>query len=91
MAKLAEFYGIIIQMHWEGSSPHHRPHFHARYSGHKAVYAIDQGKIEKIRGSLPRNKHRQVMEWAMEHRIELIVAWDLLQEGESPDRIDPLE
>ena len=91
MAKLAEFYGIIIQMFSELGSRHHRPHFHARYSGHKAVYAIDQGKIEKIRGLLPRNKHRQVMEWAEEHRIELLVAWDLLQEGESPDRIEPLE
>lgn len=91
MAKLAEFYGIIIRMFSEVGSPHHRPHFHARYSGDKAVYAIEQDEIEKIEGSLPRNKHRQVMKWAEEHRIELLAAWTLLQKGELPDSIEPLE
>lgn len=91
MAKLAEFYGIVIRMFSEVGSPHHRVHFHASYSGHKAVYAIAQGTIEKIEGSLPRNKHRQVMKWATDHRIELEVAWELLQKGISPDPIAPLK
>lgn len=91
MAKLAKFDGIIIRMFSEpvSGSRHHRPHFHARYSGNEAVYTIDQ--IEQLVGSLPINRHRQVMEWAEEHRIELEPAWDLLQKGERPDPIGPLE
>lgn len=93
MARLAKFYGITIQMFSEpiSSSQHHRPHFHAIYPGHKAVYAIDQGEVELIRGSLPGNRHRRVMEWAADHRTELLVDWELLQKGEPPDPIGPLE
>ena len=91
MPKLSEFSGIVIRMLSEVGSPHNLPHFHARYSGQDAVYAIDQEEIKNIVGSLPGNKHRLVMEWAEEHRRELLVDWNLLQSGEHPQPIEPLE
>ena len=54
MAKLAEFYGIIIRMRSELGEPHHWPHFHAGYADYEAVYAVIDGEVEKIAGSLPR-------------------------------------
>lgn len=91
MPKLAEFYGITIRMFSEVGSPHHRPHFHASYSGDEAVYAVDSGDIEVIGGSLPRNKHRQVMNWAEDHVEDLEAAWEQLQQGVVPDPIEPPE
>ena len=91
MAKLAEFYGIIIRMRSELGESHHWPHFHARYADYEAVYAVIDGEIEKIAGSLPRRQHRRVMKWAQMNVAGIMNAWNRLQRGEQPDPIDPLE
>ena len=49
MPRISFFYGIAIYIHWE-EGRHGRPHFHARYSGHKASVGLDG---EVIAGSLP--------------------------------------
>ena len=72
----------------EAGGPHHRPHFHAYYQDHAAVFAVDT--IECLGGSLPKTQQRLVEAWAEIHRDELLHDWALLQSGKSPLKIDPL-
>ena len=88
MPELARFFGIIIRMYVEPGAPHHRPHFHAYYQNHAAVYAIEP--IEKISGRLPRRQQRLVEAWAELHQGELLANWERLQQGLPPYKIAPL-
>jgi len=75
-------------MYLEVGVPHHKPHFHAYYGEHTAIYALSP--IELIAGSLPRRQQRLVEAWAELHEDELIADWRLLQSGQPPLSIDPL-
>lgn len=88
MAELSRFFGIVIRMLSEPGSPHHLPHFHARYQGDYAVFSIQP--VELIRGSLPKRARRLVEAWAELHQEELAQSWDLLMNGQKPQAIDPL-
>ena len=72
----------------EAGGPHHRPHFHAYYQDHAAVFAVDT--IEGLGGSLPKRQQRLVEAWAEIHRSELQDDWDLLQSGQPAVKIEPL-
>jgi len=88
MPEISRFFGIVIRMFVEPSAPHHRPHFHAYYQEHVAIFAIDA--LEMIAGSLPIRQQRLVEAWAEIHLQELVVDWDRLQNGRPPVKIDPL-
>jgi hypothetical protein len=88
MPELSRFFGIVIRMFVEVGDPHHRPHFHAYYQNHSAVFAIDT--IECLGGSLPTAQRRLVEAWVEIHRDELRQDWELLQSGRPPVKIDPL-
>jgi len=88
MPELTRFFGIIIRMFAEPDVPHHRPHFHAYYQNHSAVYAIDN--IEMIGGYLPLRQQRLVEAWAELHQEELLNNWYRLQQGNYPFKIAPL-
>ncbi len=88
MPELSRFFGIVIRMFLEAGEPHHRPHFHAYYQEHAAVFAIDS--LECLGGSLPRPQQRLVEAWVEIHRAELLRDWDLLQSGRPPVKIEPL-
>ena len=88
MPELSRFFGIIIRMFMEAGVQHHRPHFHAFYQEHAAVFAIDT--LECLSGSLPQSQQRLVEAWAEIHRTELDQDWTLLQSGQPPIKIDPL-
>ena len=88
MPELSRFFGIIIRMFLEAGEPHHRPHFHAHYQEHTAVFSIDT--LECLGGSLPKPQQRLVEAWVEIHRGELQSDWDLLQSGRPPVKIDPL-
>src|ERR1035441_2734223 len=47
MPEISRFFGIIVQMYY---SDHDPPHFHVRYSGHKALIAIET--LALLRGRL---------------------------------------
>lgn len=88
MPELARFFGIIIRMFAEPGAPHHRAHFHAYYQDEVGMVAIDT--IEFIGGDLPRSQRRLVEAWAEIHQGELLAAWERLQAGRPPGRIEPL-
>ena len=68
---------------------HAPPHFHAVYAEFEAE--IDVRTLEVIRGALPRRALALVLEWAAEHRVELMEDWKLCQAKQSPKKIQPLD
>ena len=74
MPTISEFFGIVIQMFWREHAP---PHFHALYGENEAL--INIRTLEVIAGKLPRRALALTIEWAAEHRSQLIEDWDLCQ------------
>jgi len=85
MPTLSMFYGILVQMFWNDHAP---PHFHALYAEDEAV--IDIQTLGVIEGQLPRRALALVLEWAEEHRSELLENWELCAHRQSPKKIAPL-
>jgi hypothetical protein len=83
---ISSFFGIVIQMFWREHAP---PHFHALYAEFEVE--IDIRTLEVIKGSLPRRALALVLEWAVQHRTELMEDWNLCQSKLPPKRIEPLE
>ena len=73
----------------ESGGPHHEPHFHAYYQEEVAVIGLSP--IELLAGSLPRRQLRFVEAWAELHQDELVADWQLLQDGQAPRPIEPLD
>ena len=85
MPAISMFYGVLVQMFWDDHAP---PHFHAVYAEFEAL--IDIRTLEVIRGKLPRRALVLVLEWAQEHRQELMEDWDLCSRNLQPKKIPPL-
>jgi hypothetical protein len=85
MPTISAFYGILIQIFWREHGP---PHFHALYGEYEAL--IDIRTLEVMQGNLPRRALTLVMEWASEHRAELIEDWELCRRMQMPKKIEPL-
>ena len=88
MPELSRFFGIIIRMYMEVGAPHHLAHFHAYYQDDVGIFAVDT--IELIGGSVPQRQRRLVEAWAEIHQAELSAAWERLQSGRPPGKIEPL-
>lgn len=86
MPTISVFYGIVVQMFWADHAP---PHFHALYGEHEALVNIRT--LEVMQGSLPRRALALVLEWATQHRGELLENWSLCGKKLSLNKISPLE
>jgi hypothetical protein len=86
MPSISIFYGVVIQMFWNDHAP---PHFHALYGEHEAL--IDIHTLEVVAGSMPRRALSLVLEWASEHRNELMEDWTLCEARQTPNKIPPLK
>jgi hypothetical protein len=67
---------------------HPPPHFHVRYTGHKAKVEIDT--LAVIEGNLPARALGLVIEWAALHQAELRDAFDNAANMRPPGKIEPL-
>jgi len=85
MPELCRFYGIVIQMYFGDHPP---PHFHAIYSGSKAVV---EESLTFIEGQLPPRARGLVIEWATLHRDELRAAFHRAVALKAPGKIAPLD
>lgn len=85
MPEICRFYGIVIRMFFDD---HHPPHFHAVYSGLEAV--IDIRTLVVISGELPPRALGLVVEWATQHREELLALWEKAKNLEPLGKIEPL-
>jgi hypothetical protein len=63
--------------------------FHALYAEHEA--RIDLRNFSVIRGSLLRRAMALVLQWAAEHRDELMEDWKLPNQLKAPRAIEPLK
>ena len=86
MPVISIFYGIVIQMFWSDHAP---PHFHALYAEHEVL--IDIQTLEIMKGSMPRRALAMILEWAQEHRSELMEDWELCSHKQHPRKISPLQ
>jgi hypothetical protein len=67
---------------------HNPPHFHAEYQGYKAEYKIKT--LDILSGHLPPRAHAMVLEWASQHKDELLDNWEKATIPESLNKINPL-
>ena len=68
---------------------HAPPHFHACYSEHEVEVLLES--LDVLRGSLPQPRLSLVLEWASQHRMELMDNWHAARRGEPLSRIRGLE
>ena len=85
MPDISRFLGIVIAMYYKEHEP---PHFHAKYGNQSGVFSIAELKL--IEGSLPKRIISLVLEWAFEHRKELIEDWELAMAKKPLHKIPPL-
>ncbi|OFX61247.1 MAG: hypothetical protein A2046_16700 [Bacteroidetes bacterium GWA2_30_7] len=86
MPEISHFFGIVIGMFYNEHNP---PHFHAKYQEHEAE--IDIQTLRMLKGTLPKRVKAMVLEWAEEHREELLNDWNLGRERKNLNKIAPLE
>jgi Domain of unknown function (DUF4160) len=84
--EISRFFGIVITMHYNDHAP---PHFHVRYAGQKALMAIET--LTLLQGHLSPHVLGLVVEWAAQHRAELLGNWDLAVRQQPLKPIPPLE
>ena len=85
MPEICRFFGIVIAIFYNEHNP---PHFHARYNDQKASIKIDDLTI--LEGMLPPRALGLVMEWASQHKHELLCSWEQAKNSQQPDKIEPL-
>jgi hypothetical protein len=85
MPEISRFLGIVIAMYHK---EHGRPHFHAKYGGQRAAFSIEE--LDLLEGQLPRRVVSLVLEWAFEHRGELLENWERARQQRPLRPIDPL-
>jgi hypothetical protein len=59
------------------------------YGEHEVL--VDLSDLRTLRGSLPRRAMALVLEWAAEHREELMEDWNLCSQLKPPKPIEPLK
>lgn len=85
MPEVSRFFGIVVKIFYREHDP---PHFHARYSGHRASVEIETLKAE---GDLPPRALSLLLAWAELHHVELAEDWERARAGEPLYQIPPLE
>ena len=86
MPTISMFFGIIIRMYYDDHAP---PHFHAYYG--KDAVVIDIQTLSVREGKIPRRALAMVLEWANQHRAELLEDWRLAEAHLPLTKVDPLE
>ena len=85
MPIISRFFGIIIFMFWREHNP---PHFHAKYGDQRAAFSISD--LRMIEGKLSPRLVSLVLEWAFQHREELLENWKRAERKEELRKIEPL-
>ncbi len=85
MPEISRFYGIIIRMFYNEHNP---PHFHFVFGEYKGVIYIESGIIQ---AKAPIKVIKKVSEWYELNKEELAKNWELAQNGETLNKIEPLK
>ena len=73
MPVISRFYGLVVKMYF-GASEHNPPHFHVMYGDYSGVFDLNELKMTE--GDLPSKAQDLVLEWAKEHKQELLSIWN---------------
>jgi hypothetical protein len=84
--EISRFFGIIIAMFFDEHNP---PHFHARYGDEKV--AIEINSLRVLEGRISPRVLGLVIEWASQHKDELLTNWELVRNNQAPRKIEPLK
>ncbi len=68
---------------------HYPPHFHASYGEFNAEIGIND--LAVIEGKLPSRVLGLVIEWASQHKEELLDNWTRIEKGVAIEKITPLD
>ena len=63
--------------------------FHVLYAEYEAQFNLQT--LDIIKGELPNRARVLVLEWASEHRTELMEDWELCAHMQTPKKISPLK
>lgn len=85
MARVAIVAGLSIYLYADEGS-HKEAHFHVR--GRGVDVSINIYDLDEMRGELPRNKRKAILDFATRKRADLIAAIEKLSAGEEPDWIE---
>jgi len=85
MPEISRFFGIVIYMYFNEHDP---PHFHAKYNEFRGKISIKELKL--FEGKLPKRVMVLLLEWANNHRDELLDNWESLKEEGKYKKIKPL-
>ena len=85
MPEICRFLGIVITIYYNEHNP---PHFHAKYGDQRGVFSINELKL--VEGILPKRVISLILEWAFEHREELLEDWYLAEQRKQLNKIEPL-
>ena len=86
MPTISQFFGITIRMYFDDHPP---PHFHAYYGSDAAKIEIETLRVTE--GRLQRRTLALVLEWAAEHRDELLENWKIAEAHGKLKPVAPLE
>ncbi len=86
MPEISRFFGIIVAMYYDDHNP---PHFHARYGDENVIVSIDALAI--LEGQMAPRALGLVIEWASQHKKELMEDWELARINQVPKKIMPLK
>lgn len=86
MPTICIFFGIIIRMYYDDHNP---PHFHVQYNDYDAIIEIESLSI--LKGNLPPRALGMVLEWAYEHKKNLLENWEMGKQHKPLKKIEPLE
>ena len=84
--EICRFFGIVVTMYYDDHSP---PHFHAKYGASRVVIGLSD--LTVLGGGLPPRALGLVMEWAVQHRGDLVENWTLSRTKQPLKSIAPLE
>jgi len=79
------FRSIVIYIFYDEHNP---PHFHAEYSGNKAIITINEGIVK---GTMPKRALKLIFEWMEKNQGKLLENWELSMKGEPLHKIEPLD
>jgi hypothetical protein len=85
MPEICRFLGIIITINYR---EHGVAHFHVRYNEYQGIFAIET--LELLEGSLPKKVISLILEWAFDHKKELLENWKLAESKQALKKIEPL-
>lgn len=77
MPLISHFLGILIHIYNEEGGKHHKPHFHAKYGGSRAVYDFEGNRLA---GEMPHKQNKFIEAWSLLHQDELGAAWEAWNE-----------